>query len=90
MTLILYKRLNNTPGAALVTVICTTKLHQASEVFRKSPTEVSALSDHCHCDCDGDIQDESEEDPAAPAVDGAHLRGRRSVHAITSLTFRDL
>ena len=44
-----------------------------SEVFRESPPEVSALSDHG----DGDIQDESVEDPAAPAVDGGHLRRRR-------------
>ena len=44
-------------------------------MFRESPPEVSALSDHC--DGDGDIQDESEGDPAAAAVDGGHKRGRR-------------
>ena len=47
-------------------------------MFRESPPEVSAVSDHG--DGDGDIQDESEEDPAAPAVDGGHLCGGRSVH----------
>ena len=57
-------------------------------MFRESPPEVSAVSDHC--DGDGDIKYGSEEDPAAPAVDGGHLRRRRSVHAITSLTSRDL
>ena len=57
-------------------------------MFRESPPEVSALSDHG--DCDGDIKYGSEEDPAAPAVDGGHLCGGRSVHAITSLTSRDL
>ena len=54
-----------------------------SEVFRESPPEVSALSDHGDYDGDGDIQDESEGDPATPTVDGGHLRRRRSVHAIT-------
>ena len=57
-------------------------------MFRESPPEVSAVSDHG--DGDGDIQDESVEDPATPAVDVGHLYGRRSVHAITSLTSRDL
>ena len=42
-------------------------------MFRVSVPEVSALSDHC----DGDIKDESEGDPDAPAVDGGHQRGRR-------------
>ena len=48
-------------------------------MFRESPPEVSAVSDHG--DGDGDIQDESEEDPAAAAVDGGHQRWRRWVAA---------
>ena len=42
-------------------------------MFRVSIPKVLALSDHS----DGDIQDESEGDPAAAAVDGGHQRGRR-------------
>ena len=46
-------------------------------MFRESPPEVSAVSDHC--DGDGDIKYGSEEDPAAPTVDVSYLRRRRSV-----------
>ena len=46
-------------------------------MFRESPPEIQALSNHC----DGDIEDESEGDAAAAAVDGGHQRGTRWVSA---------